>query len=113
MANHLVALALFSVEWDRIPNVYVAQITHIRGVMEWMLVEDATNVHKIAGAICSRLSNMSVLLWSECKAVRSAAMRFAKRRGACLGWSVFNPETHEPPRWPSCRGDSCIEGGRW
>ena len=65
MANHLVALALFSVEWDRIPNVYVAQITHIRGVMEWMLVENATNVNKIGKALCSRLRNQSVLFGQQ------------------------------------------------
>ena len=31
-----------------------------------------------------------------------------RRRRGCLSWSWFDEETHDPPRWPCCRGESVL-----
>ena len=110
VAQNLVTMSFHSVEWNKFPRMFLCQITRMRGVMEWVLVPDATIANKIASAILSRVRNQSVLLWCEDKVVRYAAKRFLNKRGVCAAWGVFNPETHEPPRWPCRRGESCFEG---
>ena len=77
--------------------------------MEWMLVENATDVHSIKKALCSRLHGLSVLFWCEKGLVRAALTRFVRKKGVCMAWQQWDGQVYEPPRWPCLRGDSAFD----
>ena len=53
MATKLVSLRLFSIQWNKFPNCFVAQLTHMNGHMDWVLVENGFSPDSIGRALCS------------------------------------------------------------
>ena len=109
VAKGLVAVSLFSIGWDKFPNMYVCQIVRMRGVVDFVLVVNAINADSILDALGSRLKNKSILFWCADEMVRSAGERMLQRKGVCMSWNLFDPEQVDPPRWPCFRGDSVLE----
>ena len=109
MASRLVALGFFSIGCPKNPNVYIAQLVRVSGEMEWFLVENGFDVHSIGKALCSTLRHLSVLIWCKHGQVKAAMRRFVSKPGVCTAFGEWEPETREPPRWPSLRGASALE----
>ena len=109
MATKLVSLRLFSIQWKKFPNCFVAQLTHMNGHMDWVLVENGFSPDSIGHALCSRIYDLTVLFYCEEPLVRVAVTRYVTRKGVCLGWAQWDPEVYQPPRWPCRRGESALD----
>ena len=109
MVAKLVALSLCSIQWDKFPNVFVAQLTHMNDHMDWVLVENGFSPDSIGNALCSHLYDLTMLLYCEVALVRVVVLRYVMRMGVCMGWGQWDPEVYQPPQWPCRRGESALE----